>query len=369
MTKLIIDREHLLSPLQQVISVIERRQTLPILSNVLIKLCDNVLECTGTDLELQLIASQAVESNESAAITVPARKLLDICRLLPEQSRITLDFSGDHEKLIVQSGRSRFVLTTLPASNYPQFDASPPEQELSISSSRLKRALDKTVFCMALQDVRYYLNGLLLELTDRTFRTVSSDGHRLAVHEEQMEQEFAGSRQLIVPRKGVLELVKLLRDDDQIVRLQISSNTVRMLLGNLVFLAKLIEAKFPDYKKVLPKALNRVLTVDKNALKSALTRVSILSNEKFKGVRFDIKAGVLQLSAHNPDNEEAEEEVAIGYEGEVFSVAFNASYILDAVNNIDSEQMRMSFTDAASSCLIEDEKEQRYSFVIMPMKL
>jgi DNA polymerase-3 subunit beta len=369
MTKFLIDREHLLHPLQQVIGVIERRQTLPILSNVLIRLGDNRLECTGTDLELQLIATQAVETQDSAEITVPARKLLDICRLLPEQSRITFEISDAKENLSIRSGHSRFSLATLPASSYPQFDASPPEQELSISSRTLKKALDKTIFSMAVQDVRYYLNGLLLDLSGRILRAVSSDGHRLALHEEEMDQDFAGTRQIIVPRKGVLELTKLLHDEDTPVHFQFSPNTVRVLLGGLVFSAKLIEGKFPDYRKVLPKDLNRVLTVNRNELKLALSRVSILSNEKFKGIRFDIKPGVLQLNAHNPDNEEAEEEVAVHYEGDFFSVGFNASYILDAVNNVDSEEMRLSFTNAASSCLIEDVSDHRYRFVVMPMKL
>lgn len=365
--KFTTSRENLLAPLQQVVGVIEKRQTLPILSNVLIRLADNRLEFTGTDLEVQLVTQSVAESGEGGQITVPARKLLDICRLLPEGSAVNAECGAD--KLSLKSGRSRFSLSTLPAANYPAFDTGSPDVELALSSRVLKKAMEKTLYAMALQDVRYYLNGLLLDLDGGTLRTVSSDGHRLAVYEERVEGADWAPRQVIIPRKGVLELYRLLGDQDEIVTLGIAPNNIRVLMGAVSFSAKLIEGRFPDFRRVMPRDVTKTLHIGKDAFKSALTRVAVLSTEKIKGVSLEAEGGTLKLQAQNPEHEEAEEELEVRLEGEGLSVGFNAAYLLDAVNNVDADEVRLSFTDAANSCLIEDPQSQKYKFIVMPMRL
>lgn len=360
-------RENLLTPLQQVVGVIEKRQTLPILSNVLIRLQGDRLEFTGTDLEVQLVTCSTVEAGESGEITVPARKLLDICRLLPDQSLVSI--VGKQDKLGVQSGRSRFSLSTLPADNYPAFDISAPEMELSFSSAILKKALEKTLFAMAMQDVRYYLNGLLLDLDGDLLRAVSSDGHRLAVFEERLGIPAVEPRQVIVPRKGILELYRLLGDQESFIDLAIASNNIRVAVGNLGFSAKLIEGRFPDFRRVMPRDITKVVQLDKALFKSALNRVAVLIGEKIKGVSLKVEGSVLTLKAQNPEHEEAEEELEVSLEGEGLEVGFNAAYLLDALNNVDSELVKLSFTDAGNSCLIEDPENERYKFIVMPMRL
>jgi DNA polymerase-3 subunit beta len=363
-----ITRENLLTPLQQVVGVIEKRQTLPILSNVLIRLADNRLEFTGTDLEVQLITHSSTESGDDGQITVPARKLLDICRLLPDSSHVSIECGAD--KLSVKSGRSRFSLSTLPAENYPAFDLGKPEVELTLSSRILKKAMEKTIYAMAMQDVRYYLNGLLLDLEGMTLRTVSSDGHRLAVYEETLEGgDSQEPRQVIIPRKGVMELYRLLGDQDEMITLGIAPNNIRVLMGDVSFSAKLIEGRFPDFRRVMPRDISKVITVNKDLLKSALTRVAVLSTEKIKGVSLEVENNTMKLQAQNPEHEEAEEELEVQLQGEGIAVGFNAAYLLDAVNNVDSDDVKLSFTEAANSCLIEDAENGKYKFIVMPMRL
>jgi len=365
--KFTTSRENLLTPLQQVVGVIEKRQTLPILSNVLIRLSQNRLEFTGTDLEVQLVTQSVTDSGEDGQITVPARKLLDICRLLPEGSAVNVDSGAD--KISIKSGRSRFSLSTLPADNYPAFDISSPEVEVSLSSRILKKAMEKTLYAMALQDVRYYLNGLLLDLDGGLLRTVSSDGHRLAVYEETLEGTRLEPRQVIIPRKGVLELYRLLGDQDEIISLGIAPNNIRVLMGTVSFSAKLIEGRFPDFRRVMPRDISKTIHIEKDLFKSALTRVAVLSTEKIKGVSLEVEGDTMKLQAQNPEHEEAEEELEVRMEGEGLSVGFNAAYLLDAINNVDAGEVKLSFTDAANSCLIEDPQNQKYKFIVMPMRL
>ncbi|QSA95989.1 DNA polymerase III subunit beta [Methylococcus sp. EFPC2] len=365
--KFAISRENLLTPLQQVIGVIEKRQTMAILANVLARLNGDRLELVGTDLEVQLVTHTLTESGEEGEFTAPARKLLDICRTLPEGGVLKIEVGDD--KLSLQSGRSRFSLATLPAENYPVFDAGQAEVEFTLAGGLLKQAMEKTLFAMAQQDVRYYLNGLLLDLDGDTLRTVASDGHRLALFEENVAGLGLPSRQVIIPRKGVLELYRLIRDDESPITVQISANNIRLTLADLSFAAKLIEGRFPDYRRVMPAQIARVVTVEKDALKAALTRVSILAADKFRGVALDLSAETLKLSAQNPEHDQAEEEIEIRLEGEPFEVGFNAAYLLDAANNIDSDTVRLSFTETASSCLIEDPLNPRYKSIVMPMRL
>lgn len=373
--KFTTSRENLLAPLQQVVGVIEKRQTLPILSNVLIRLHENHLELTGTDLEVQLVTLSRADSDEDGEITVPARKLLDIVRLLPDGSVASLTCKED--KLSIQSGRSRFSLSTLPAENYPAFDTSAPDLEISLSGRILKKAMEKTLYAMALQDVRYYLNGLLLDLEGSLLRTVASDGHRLAVYEQELEGVELPARQVIIPRKGVLELYRLFPDRDDPITLQISSNNIRVLMDDpeaesgrsISFSAKLIEGRFPDFRRVMPRDITKTISVEKDAFRSALTRVAVLSSEKIKGISLEAAGGLMKLQSQNPEHEEAEEELEIQQDGEGLSLGFNASYLLDALNNVDADEVRLSFTDAANSCLIEDPQNQKYKFIVMPMRL
>lgn len=366
--KFTIAREALLVPLQQVAGVIEKRQTLPILSNVLLKLGEGQLEFTGTDLEVQLVTRAQVEAGDSGSTTVPARKLLDICRLLPERSLLNLE--GKEERFTLRCGSSRFHLSTLPADNYPEFDAGTAELEVAVPAAVLRRALEKTIFAMAVQDVRYYLNGLLLDLDGRMLRTVASDGHRLAVYEEALELDAPSGRQIIIPRKGVLELVRLLHEADDTVTVQIAPNTVRINLGGVSFAAKLIEGRFPDYQRVMPRELSRFIRIDKATFKSALTRVSVLSSEKLKSISMEVdEESVMVLKAQNPEHEEAEEKLTVEMEGRGLSVGFNAAYLIEALANVESEQVRLSFTETANSCLLEDLDDSRFKYIVMPMRL
>lgn len=364
-----INRENLVFALQKIIGVIERRQTLPVLSNVLIQLSGKTMTLTGTDLEVQLIVKTELLSESEGEITIPARKLLDICKLLPEQSQIVFD--QIENKIKLSAGRSRFTLSTLPATDFPAFDKTESENEFSIASNKLKKTIDKTGFCMAQQDVRYYLNGLMLESDGAILRGVASDGHRLALHEEPLSDHQNIFNQIILPRKGVIELFRLLDDSDNPVKIQISSNSIRLILDseNLAFSAKLIDGRFPDYKRVFPDSVSNFVILDKEEIKLALSRVAILSNEKYKGIRFEIAGNNLKLEANNPEQEEADESIEIQYDGNDLVIGFNGSYLLDAISNVDTENVRFSFTDTNSSCLVEAVDESSTKFVIMPMRI
>ncbi len=361
-----ITREPLLEALQKVAGVIERRSTLPILANVLLRVRDGELTLIGTDLEVELITAVPVEG-ENGETTVPARKLLDICRLLPNGTTIQCQLK-EGKTLALRAGRSRFALAALGTENFPEFRLQGETTVARITADTLNRLLSKTMYAMALQDVRYYLNGLLLELDQDHVRAVASDGHRLAWCEAELGEPVAGLRQPILPRKGVQELFRLLEGEEPIT-LHLTANAIRIELPDSVFSAKLIDGRYPDYRRVFPQEVNRVLTCDRQALKEAISRVSILSNEQYRGIRLDISDNLLRLSAHNPDQEEAEEELEVWYQGEPFTVGFNAAYLTDAVTHLDSETVRLSFADPTLSCLAEDPEDPRVRFIIMPMRL
>jgi DNA polymerase-3 subunit beta len=365
--KFIINREELLLPLQQIVSVIEKRQTMPILSNVLMVIEDNQLILTGTDLEIQIIAKIDIATATPGSITVPARKFLDICRLLPNGAEIKFELQDD--KVKIASSRSRFSLSCLPADNYPEFAESELESHLFINAGKFKKALDKTVFCMANQDVRYYLNGLLFNVSNSKLKLVASDGHRLSIYEDNLDQATGLETRIILPRKGVLELSRLLDDPDAELKVEFSNNNIRIFIKNLIFSAKLVDSKYPDFGKVFQQEFFNQIHIQKQLLKEALTRVAILANEKFKGVTFDISSGSLKMSTHNPEHDEAEEELFIEYTGEPLTIAFNAQYLLDAVSNLDSELAVMTIASNASSCFIDEPGDCGYKFIVMPMRL
>jgi DNA polymerase-3 subunit beta len=363
-----ISRESFLKPLQLVSGVVERRQTLPVLSNVLLVLEGDQLSLTGTDLEVELIGRVTVgESMLSGAITVPARKLLDICKSLSDDSVIELSMS-DSNKLTVKSGRSRFTLTTLPATEYPSVEEEPDTFSVALSQSRLKELLDSTSFAMAQQDVRYYLNGMLFEVGNDYLRVVATDGHRLAMETMSIDEGTAETQQLIVPRKGIIELGRLLGEDGDIT-LTFGQNHIRAKVTDTTFTSKLVDGKFPDYNRVLPKGGNKVLIGNCQELKQAFTRASILSNEKYRGVRVILSNGELKILANNPEQEEAEEVIGLAYEGETLEIGFNVSYLIDVLSTISCPNAKITLLDPNSSALIEAENGSDAVYVVMPMRL
>ncbi|MFP4181828.1 MAG: DNA polymerase III subunit beta [Thiohalospira sp.] len=363
-----IQREALLRPLQAVSGVVERKQTMPILANILLTVSPRSLAITGTDLELELVTQVPLEGDvEEGRVTVPARKLTDIVRALPEDAEIRFEQEG--EKMVVRSGRSRFTLATLPATEFPAMEAREEATRLQVPQGHLKGLLDRTAFAMAQQDVRYYLNGLLLEVGDHTLRSVATDGHRLALCECGTEHDPEGGIRAIVPRKAVTELAKLLGEDEELVDIEAGGSYLRFRLGDTGFTTKLIDGRFPDYEQVIPSGNRHHLTADRRLLRETLQRAAILSNEKYRGIRLEIRAGEVAAVAHNPEQEEAEATLEVDYNGPEMEIGFNASYLLDALGALDSEQARLQLADSNSSCLIDGGEEGDCRYVVMPMRI
>lgn len=363
-----IEREKLLRPLQQVAGVVERRQTLPVLSNVLMVVDGDTLSLTGTDLEVELVAHVTLDSEyEHAEITVPAKKLLDICKSLPDES--VIQFVTEEQKLLVKAGRSRFSLATLPSNEFPNLEEATGNVTFSINQGYLKSVIDRTGFAMAQQDVRFYLNGMLFEVSTNLLRAVSTDGHRLALCNAEIQVEVESPVQAIVPRKGVLELSKLFSDVDADVSVSLSANHIRVENTDLRFTSKLIDGKFPDYERVLPKNSDKTVLSDKNEMKQCFSRVSILSNEKYRGVRLRFENGSLTTVANNPEQEEAEETINVDYNGGELEIGFNVNYLLDVMNVIRSESVKILLADSNSSALITDASDDSAMYVVMPMRL
>ncbi|MEJ6590846.1 MAG: DNA polymerase III subunit beta [SAR86 cluster bacterium] len=365
--KLRVSREALLKPLQQVAGVVERRQTLPVLSNVLLQVEGNVLSLTGTDLEVEMVARVPLIEGEGGEVTVPARKLMDICRELPDKAEIELLLVG--QRLTVKAGRFRSTLSTLPAEDFPTVEKSIAEMSTRIDSKSLKRLLDRTAFAMAQQDVRYFLNGMLIEMGGDYVKTVATDGHRLAMSNLKLAEPRVDSRQVIVPRKGVLELQRLLHEVDGDIAIAIGSNYLMAESADFALTTKLVDGRFPDYDRVIPKNGDKLILADKLELRQALNRTAILSNEKFRGIRVNLSSGVLQLSANNPEQEEAEETVSVDYQGDELEVGFNVGYVLDVLGVIESDTVKITLHDANSSALLEDPSAEDSIYVVMPMKL
>ena len=364
--KLTAPREEILGPLQSVIGVVERRQTMPVLANVLLAARNNRLSITGSDLEVELVASKALSVAQAGEVTVPGRKFLDICRAIPEQTEVTLSTEGD--RLTIRAGRSRFTLATLPAVEFPIVDEINAQQTLVVPQAEFRRLIDKTHFSMAQQDVRYYLNGMLLEADGKQLRAVATDGHRLALCEAQLETPSKTKQQVIVPRKGVLELQRILGAEGNI-ELAIGTNHVRAQIGDIRFTSKLIDGRFPEYGRVIPANPGRIIDADRETLRHALQRTAILSNEKFRGIRLTLKPNSLTLQAHNPEQEEAEEQLEVGYAGEDMEIGFNVNYLLDALGAIDGDRVQVGLTDSNSSCLVTAPGVLSARYVVMPMRL
>lgn len=365
--KFSLSREALLNPLQLVVGVVERRQTLPILSNVLLRLEGNQLSMTGTDLEVEIKGStEVVSAAEAGEVTVSARKFLDICRSLPDGAQV--DFSSSEGKAQIVSGRSRFTLATLPANEFPSVDEGEQTVQFNVPGSTIRGLIESTSFAMAQQDVRYYLNGMLWEVTHNQLRVVATDGHRLALCDGFCEVALDTKISAILPRKGIMELSRLLADDD--VRVSIGSNHIRVTGADYCFTSKLVDGSYPDYDRVVPKGGDKLVVGDREQLKQAFGRTAILSNEKYRGVRIELINGAMHLVANNPEQEEAQEEVSVAYSGDALEIGFNVSYLLDVLNVLKSKEIRFTLADSNSSALVEDASgESKATYVVMPMRL
>jgi DNA polymerase-3 subunit beta len=361
-------REQILGPLQAVIGVVERKQTMPVLANVLLSAKGTRLAVTGTDLEVELVASGEVDVGQPGEITVPGRKLLDIAKALPEKVSVTVTLDG--ERIKISAGRSRFTLSTLAAAEFPVIESVAAQQTLTLPQSELSRLIGKTHFSMAQQDVRYYLNGTLLETDGKILRTVATDGHRLAIAEAELATsgKSVQAQQVIVPRKGILELQRILSGSGD-AEITIGSNHIRLQIGDIRFTSKLIDGKFPDYGRVIPASPGKTVVIERDALRAALQRTAILSNEKYRGVRVSLAKNAMRLQAHNPEQEEAQDEVEIDYKGDELEIGFNVTYLLDALTAIDTETVEIGLTDSNSSCLIRSPGTTNSRYVVMPMRL
>lgn len=362
----IVARENLLKPLQQVCGVLSSRPNIPVLNNVLLQIEGDILHITGTDLEVELSTQAQLNNRGEGKFTIPAKKFLDICRSLPDNAEIQVSFEGD--RALIRSERSKFNLTTLPADEYPNLTDWQSEVDFEIDRATLRRLIEATQFSMANQDARYFLNGMKFETEGNLLRTVATDGHRLAVCTIALEQDLQ-THSVILPRKGVLELLRLIDGNEQPARLQIGTNNLRVQMGNVIFTSKLIDGRFPDYRRVLPRNADRILEADWDVMKQAFVRAAILSNEKVRTVRLQLSNDQMKITSSNPEHEEAEEIIDVSYQSQEMEVGFNVSYILDVLNALKCQRVRMRLTDAFSSCLIEDCEDSQAEYVIMPMRL
>ena len=365
--KISINREELLGPLQTVGNVVEKRQALPILSNMLLTADEKGLSLTGTDMEVEVQVRVPNTAGQTGSATLPARKLLDICRALPADAAVELDVKEN--RAVLKSGRSRFALATLPAKDFPVLGDLPATSTLKVSAPALRQLLADTQFAMAHQDIRYYLNGLLLEFEKQRIRAVATDGHRLAMAEMDWSNEVSETVQIIVPRKGVAEIARLLADREDEVGVEIGSGHLKIETPERRLTTKLIDGKFPDYQRVIPIKSDKLVLADRESLRQGLARTSILSSDKFRGVRLNLKKNTLQALAHNPEHEEAEEEIAVEYDGPELEIGFNVVYLLDVLGILRTEKVQLELSTPDRSCLLLPPADPSRKYVVMPMRL
>jgi DNA polymerase-3 subunit beta len=361
-------RDELLGPLSAVSGIIERRHTLPILSNVLIERSGDALAFLATDIEIQIAARSSIGAPaEARAVTVGARKLLDLLRALPDNAEVTL--THQDKRLLVKAGKSRFSLQTLAAEDFPRLARPAGEAaKFQLEQRLLRRLLSLVQYAMAQQDIRYYLNGLLMVVEDGSLKLVATDGHRLAYAALQLGAQLP-RQEVIVPRKTVLELGKLLADSDAPVKIEIASTQAAFSFGAVELVSKLIDGKFPDYTRVIPTTHKNRLQAAREPLRQALQRAAILSNEKFRGVRWVLGDGSLKIVSSNAEQEEAQEELDVKYSGDALDIGFNVNYLLDVLNNVSGDDIECAFGDAASSALITYGSEKDFKYVVMPMRI
>jgi DNA polymerase-3 subunit beta len=362
-----VSRDALLKPLQAVSGIVERRQTLPILANVLLEQKDGRLFVTATDLEMQITANSELASKQDQSVTVGARKLQDLLRALPEEAAITVDTAAG--KMTVRAGRSRFNLQTLPASDYPRIGLSQEQlQTITLPQRDFRGLLKLAEFAMAQQDIRYYLNGMLLVIDKGSLQAVATDGHRLSYASIAVPGNYS-RQEVILPRKTVLELGKLLEDIDAELTIDVLANQVRFRFSNIELVSKVVDGKFPDYNRVIPSGHPKQLELSRTELLQALQRAAILSNEKFRGVRLVLGTDQLKIICTNSEQEEAEEEIEVAYKGEALDIGFNITYLLDVLHNLAAEHIILALGDANSSALITMPERSDYKYVVMPMRI
>ena len=365
--KFSINRETLLKPLLLVSSVVESRQTKPVLSNVLMQVEQDSLQLTGSDTEVELTGRIALDAQpeEEGATTVPARKLLDICKSLPDNSEI--HFKLEEGRLACRSGRSRFTLSTLPADSFPLSQEESADASFTVDQSSFRRLIDRTGFAMSQQDVRYYLNGMLIKVNGQSLTAVATDGHRLAVSSDVADTRCATEKQVIVPRKGILELARLFAEGDNTVTVSVGKNHICAQTGAYTFTSKLVDGRFPEYGRVIPRGGQNIMTADKQTLRQALSRAAILSNTKYRGVSLQLATDTVKITANNPEEEKAEDEACVDYQGDPLKISFNVDYLRDVLSAMAGDTVRMTFSDASSSVLIEQPDDDRSMYVVMPM--
>src|SRR5215212_6170739 len=367
MLKIKTTNDKLLAPLQQVTWIVERRHTLPILSNVLISAADGNVDFLATDLEVQITSRADLDGTAEGSVTAGARKLYDILRSLPEDGEVSLE--SKENRMTVRAGKSRFNLQTLPAADFPRMvEARDASKTLTLPQKALKDALGLVQFAMAVQDIRYYLNGVLFSVDKDTLRVVATDGHRLSFASQALQGDH-GSVEAILPRKTVLELIKLLGDTDEPVELSIGSNQARFRFGSIEIVSKIVEGKFPDYQKVIPTTHKNRVSLDRATLAQSLNRAAILSNEKIRGVRLVFTKGALSIICTNNEQEEAEEGLAIEYDGDPLDIGFNISYLLDVLNHVESDTVTVTMGDSNSSALVQMPGREDFKYVVMPMRI
>jgi DNA polymerase-3 subunit beta len=367
MLKIKTTNDKLLAPLQQVTGIVERRHTLPILSNVLVTASGGKVDFLATVLELQISSTASLEGNAEGSVTVGARKLYDILRSLPEDAEVSLE--AKENRMTVKAGKSRFNLQTLAAADFPKMvEAREASKTLTLPQKALKQALGLVQFAMAVQDIRYYLNGVLFSVDKDTLRVVATDGHRLSFASRALAGDH-GSVEAILPRKTVLELIKLLGDTDDPVSLAIGSNQVRFSFGGIEIVSKIVEGKFPDYQKVIPTTHKNRVDLERTTLVQSLNRAAILSNEKIRGVRLVFTKDALSIICTNNEQEEAEEGLAVDYDGDPLDIGFNISYLLDVLNHVESPSVSVTMGDSNSSALVQMPGREDFKYVVMPMRI
>ena len=360
-------RDALLRPLQAVSGIVERRHTLPILANVLLEQKDGLLFITATDLEMQITSHSAFAGKQDQAVTVGARKLQDLLRALPDDAVVNVETSAN--RMAVRAGRSRFNLQTLPAGDYPRMNLSQEKQQtIKLPQKHFRGLLKLAEFAMAQQDIRYYLNGMLLVVDKGFLQTVATDGHRLSYVSLAVPGDYT-HEEVILPRKTVLELGKLLEDSDSEVSIELLSNQVRFRFGNIELVSKVVDGKFPDYNRVIPTGHTKQIQLSRSLLLQALQRAAILSNEKFRGVRVVLGSDQLRIICTNSEQEEAEEELEVTYKGDALDIGFNITYLVDVLQNVGTEEVVLAFGDANSSALVTMPGRTDYKYVVMPMRI
>ena len=361
-----ITKEEVVKSLNQTLGVVEKRQTLPILSNVLFEVDESSLKLTATDLESEISTTSTISNFKSGGkTTAPARKLSDLCRLLPDMTEIHFFLDGDNLRIETESGK--YNLSTLPSGDFPVFETEETQSQINISSQNLKTLISKTAFAMGNQDWRHYLNGLFLLIDDKTITTVATDAHRLALAHSSLNEAVSESTNGIVPRKSINEIGKLVGEGSENVVIKLGQTSIAANVSGTTFVSKLIEGKFPDYEQVIPSGESSLLVVDRKNFSESLSRVSVLSSEKYKGVRILTKENSLNISANNPEKEQGEENVECEYQGEEIDIAFNVNYLQEILSTLDSEKIEINFFGSEKSCLITDPTSSDLKYVVMPL--